>query len=342
MIIPFEDMHPTRSSDRAAIACVMLAATLTLASAPALAAPPIRTSAENAVPACVTPERLMAFLATRNASPEPRFRTIADHYRRHGTQWRVRWDYAFFQMALETNFLQFRRGNGTPGDVKPRQNNFAGLGTTGGGVPGDSYPDVSTGVLAQVQHLVAYSGERVPDPVGPRTRLKQDDIIRASSSIAARRPLTFQDLSRRWAVDPVYGRSIDTLARLYADRFCPGLDITVALKPEPTALTRTPVRATRPPRPAPRSAAVIRTSATAAPVAAAPAQALRQNAALPPTRAGAPQPVPLPVPAPAARSNSPARDASDLSRAADSVAALRGSLAPGASSKVAMPTDVAQ
>ncbi len=52
----------------------------------------------------------------------------------------------------------------------PKQNNFAGLGTTGGGVPGDSYPDVNTGVLAQIQHLVVYSGERIDEPVGARTQ----------------------------------------------------------------------------------------------------------------------------------------------------------------------------
>ena len=78
----------------------------------------------------------------------------------------MRWDYAFFQMAVETNFLTYRKGNGRWGDVNPKQNNFAGLGTTGGGVPGDSYPDVDTGVLAQIQHLVVYSGERIDDPVG--------------------------------------------------------------------------------------------------------------------------------------------------------------------------------
>ena len=61
------------------------------------------------------------------------------------------------------------KGNGRWGDVNPKQNNFAGLGTTGGGVPGDSYPDVNTGVLAQIQHLVVYSGERIDDPVGART-----------------------------------------------------------------------------------------------------------------------------------------------------------------------------
>ena len=37
------------------------------------------------------------------------------------------------------------------------QYNFAGIGTTGGGVPGNSYPDVRTGIRAQIQHLKAYA-----------------------------------------------------------------------------------------------------------------------------------------------------------------------------------------
>ena len=149
-------------------ACIIAPATATAQSPVAVQAaglPSIRTSETSTVPACVTPARLMAFLAARNETLDPRYADIAKLYKQHGERYRVRWDYAFFQMVVETNALKFRRGDGNPGDVKPKQNNFAGLGTTGGGVPGDSYPDVSTGVLAQIQHLVAYSGEKVDRPV---------------------------------------------------------------------------------------------------------------------------------------------------------------------------------
>ena len=98
----------------------------------------------------------MAFLTERNTRLDPRFRDIAVWYKRHGEALGVRWDYAFFQMVIETNFLTYLRGNGKRGDVDPRQNNFAGIGTTGGGVPGDSFPDVSTGVRGQIEHLVVY------------------------------------------------------------------------------------------------------------------------------------------------------------------------------------------
>ncbi|MGI9404698.1 MAG: hypothetical protein ACR2OF_09370 [Hyphomicrobium sp.] len=162
----------------------------------------------------------MAFLKVRNKRLAPAFGNIADWYKHHGEMWRVRWDYAFFQMAVETNFLTYRRGNGHWGDVDPRQNNFAGLGTTGGGVPGDSYPDVKTGVLAQIQHLVVYSGERISYPVGPRTRLKQDQILQASAR--TQREMTFADLSGRWAVDRHYGRAIEWVAGSYRKRYCRG------------------------------------------------------------------------------------------------------------------------
>lgn len=63
----------------------------------------------------------------------------------------VRPEVAFVQTMKETGWLQYG------GDASINQFNFAGLGTTGGGVPGNSYPDVRTGIRAQIQHLKAYA-----------------------------------------------------------------------------------------------------------------------------------------------------------------------------------------
>lgn len=63
----------------------------------------------------------------------------------------IRPEVPFVQTMKETGFLQYG------GDASIEQFNFAGLGTTGGGVPGNSYPDVRTGVRAQIQHLKAYA-----------------------------------------------------------------------------------------------------------------------------------------------------------------------------------------
>ena len=161
----------------------------------------------------------MAFAASRNRHLEPRFRDIARYYRLHGDRWRVRWDYAFFQMLVETNYLTFRKPGGARGDVYARQNNFAGLGATGG-VPGDSFPNVSAGVLAQIQHLVVYSGERVEHPTAPRTRLKMDEILARSRMLD--RAMTYHDLAGRWAADRRYGHTIEATAIAFRQAYCGG------------------------------------------------------------------------------------------------------------------------
>ncbi len=85
----------------------VIATAVAIASAPpAAAAPAIRSSVDNPVPACVTPDRLMAFLSARNPKLAPRFANIAKLYKHWGEAWRVRWDYAVFQMAIETNYLE--------------------------------------------------------------------------------------------------------------------------------------------------------------------------------------------------------------------------------------------
>ena len=63
----------------------------------------------------------------------------------------VRPEVVLAQTCNETGFLQYT------GDVRVEQRNFAGIGATGGGAPGYSFPDVRTGIRAQVQHLKAYA-----------------------------------------------------------------------------------------------------------------------------------------------------------------------------------------
>ena len=50
---------------------------------------------------------------------------------------------------------------GFGGDVSIGQFNFAGIGAVGGGAQGASFPDVRTGIRAQVQHLRAYADASV-------------------------------------------------------------------------------------------------------------------------------------------------------------------------------------
>lgn len=217
---------------RGPAAALTLAPMLMLSSA-VYAAPPIRTSPDNRVPSCVSPERLMAFLRDRNGELDPRFGDIARWYKHYGDAWGVRWDYAFYQMVLETNYLKYRRGNGRRGDVHEKQNNFAGIGATGGGVPGERFADVKTGVHAQIQHLVAYSGEFVKQPVAKRTAEQQDGIISKSRRLG--RLVTFGDLARRWAVDRQYAKNIDFVSSTFTEGYCkgPARSEEAALAPPP-------------------------------------------------------------------------------------------------------------
>jgi Mannosyl-glycoprotein endo-beta-N-acetylglucosaminidase len=196
--------------------------------------PEILATAANVVPKCITPERLMSVLNERNPKLDPKFKGIATLYKTHGEKLGLRWDYAFYQMILETNSLAFT------GDVKVSQNNFAGLGATGGGVRGEVFPDVSTGVLGQLQHLVAYAGQKVDQPVAQRTRENQDNIIALSKKLG--RPVVFADLTNRWAADRNYARSIDTLAGRFRDAACNGTDAVAVAPPAaipPPAATAT-------------------------------------------------------------------------------------------------------
>ncbi len=221
----------SRRGTRAAVRCgrpslaAMTAVTAiwvaTVPGALAQSLPQIRLSASNQVPACVTPKRMQQFLRDGNPRLDAKFQSIAGYYRLHGERMGVRWDYAFYQMVIETNYLIFKNNAGK-GDVSPRQNNFAGIGTTGGGVPGDSFPDVSTGVVGQLQHLIAYSGDIVDNPVARRTREKQADIISRSRRLG--RPVTFRDLAGRWAVDRRYARSIAFIADRFQKQYCSGRD----------------------------------------------------------------------------------------------------------------------
>ena len=202
--------------------------------ASAAALPRIIAGADNSVPQCVRPAALMDFVAERNArhSPpraiEPRFSNLATLYQRFGQCVArppdkcvaVRWDYAFFQMLIETNYLTFRRPNGVPAAVVPADNNFAGLGATVSGRPGERFNDVKTGVLAHLQHVLMYSTTRIPDPVAKRTRQVQDDVQSAMRRL--HRPVTFADLAREWTGTDrnSYGSEMRQLAQEYASRYC--------------------------------------------------------------------------------------------------------------------------
>lgn len=173
------------------------------------ALPMVEADVRNPVPACVTPQRLMGYLKTRNPRLEDRLGDIAAEYRRQGQLHGVRWDYAFFQMIVETGNLTYRRADGSPGRVEPAQYNFAAIGVRENGAPGNRFLDVQSGVRAHVRKLAAFARQR------------QD----------------FADLARQWAPDDRnYADKIEAVARRFFDTSCS----TPAVAPELVAAVRTP------------------------------------------------------------------------------------------------------
>lgn len=114
----------------------------------------------------------------------------------------VNHDVAFCQMCHETNYLRF------DGDVRRSQNNFAGIGATGG-VPGDSFKSERVGIRAQIQHLKAYASTgRLRRPlVDPRFWR----VPRGSAPYV-------ENLTGKWAADPSYDVKIIKILRSLAAR----------------------------------------------------------------------------------------------------------------------------
>lgn len=86
------------------------------------------------------------------ATPEQ----IVDLYYQEASREGLRWDIVFCQALLETGFFRFG------GTVVPAQNNFCGLGTTSATIQGAWFPTPRDGVRAHVQHLMAYTTDRLP------------------------------------------------------------------------------------------------------------------------------------------------------------------------------------
>ncbi|RAM52174.1 MAG: cell wall hydrolase [Hapalosiphonaceae cyanobacterium JJU2] len=145
--------------------------------------------------------QLQIFLKNNNENALVKFPDIGKLYREEAAIEGVNYDIAFCQMCVETGFLRFG------GDIKLEQNNFAGLGTIGGGSEAASFESARIGVRAHIQHLKAYASLEplVQDVVDPRFRFVTRGIA----------PLLGQ-LSGRWSADLNYGdKIIAMLKRLY-------------------------------------------------------------------------------------------------------------------------------
>ena len=102
--------------------------------------------------------QMVAYYNANNAYPEfyassdaPTIEAFCQIYLEECQAEGLKAEVAFCQAMLETGFLRYG------GDVQINQYNFAGLGATGNGAPGNSFGSVREGIRAQVQHLKAYA-----------------------------------------------------------------------------------------------------------------------------------------------------------------------------------------
>jgi Mannosyl-glycoprotein endo-beta-N-acetylglucosaminidase len=243
------------------LAAVSLAAVLATGSASAADWPEVKTSAKSPVPACATPGRLMALVKARNNQLDTRFDTLAVDYMRQGEALGMRWDYAFFQMLVETNNLTFKKGV-RGGSVTANQNNLAGLGAVGGSEAGESFKDIATGVRAHLEHVLIYAGQKVDAPVAERTRKVQEWGTLTSFHQGLKAPATYTDVMQKWAPKSKdYTTALSEAADAFYNEHCKKTDP----KPELVAAARGGMQAKPQVIAEAKPAAVIKPEPVAAP-----------------------------------------------------------------------------
>lgn len=126
----------------------------------------------------------------------------------------VRGEVVFEQAMLETGWLQFG------GDASAVQFNFSGLGTTGGGVAGNSFPDVRTGIRAQVQHLKAYASSEELNQACVDNRFQY--VTRESAPYVEWLGIQENPYGGGWAAGRSYGYKLRSLLAELKGRSIPG------------------------------------------------------------------------------------------------------------------------
>ena len=119
--------------------------------------------------AVATQDQMVNFINKRNPAPKLNctVKQLVHLYYLEGGREGIRPDIALCQAIKETGTW------GYGGDVIPEQNNYCGLGTTGGGVKGEFFATPQLGARAHIQHLLSYTSKRMPkvEVVDPRYEL---------------------------------------------------------------------------------------------------------------------------------------------------------------------------
>lgn len=123
---------------------------------------------------------------------------LVDLYWEEAGREEIRPDMALSQALVETGF--FRYG----GDVHHKQNNFCGLGTTGGGVKGAEFDTPQIGVRAHIQHLLAYTQKKRPSTKIVDPRYEMAHRLRMERGMID----TWYGLNGTWAMGSLYCEKI--------------------------------------------------------------------------------------------------------------------------------------
>lgn len=142
-------------------------------------------------------KKMAAYLKQNNPKLDDKHSCyIAELYIDEAIKEGINHDVAFSQMCLETGFLKFG------GDVNPDQNNFCGLGVTGGGVKGLTFDDARSGIRAHIQHLKAYAST---DELNMELIDERFHYVKRGSAV------NVDDLTGKWATDKNYGDKISNI-----------------------------------------------------------------------------------------------------------------------------------
>lgn len=145
-------------------------------------------------------DQLAGFFLSNNPSyDDQKIIYMAELYIQESGMENINSDVAFVQMCLETGFLRY--GN----LVTPEMNNFCGLGAIDAEHPGETFPDMQTGVRAHIQHLQAYATPSDVKLNNPLVDPRYSWVHKAKSAT------TVFELAGSWAADRQYGAKLDNL-----------------------------------------------------------------------------------------------------------------------------------
>lgn len=139
---------------------------------------------------------------------------------------KIRPDLALAQSLVETATYKYG------GDVLHHQNNFCGLGTTGGGVRGAAFATPELGVRAHIQHLLAYTQRQEPSTEIVDPRYEVAHKIRMERGVVD----TWYGLNGTWAMGSLY---CEKIMAAYQKILAMQVEEPAAEAPQPKATTKT-------------------------------------------------------------------------------------------------------